>query len=117
MSFRVWGLGFGLWAERDTHRDGALTGRRGRLHHEGRVQVSVRRTVQRTLSCLGEKGQRKAIQSWPRPANKGEWWILPRTSMGQDRVCLAVTMVSEFNAKAVLPGRGKARRRGVNFPN
>jgi hypothetical protein len=38
MGFRVWGLGLGEGGM--THRDGALTGRRGRLPHGGRFRVS-----------------------------------------------------------------------------
>ena len=81
---RLWALGCGLWAKMGTHRDGAATGRRGRLPYGGRVRVAVRRDVQRMRSCLGEKGQRTANQRGKRPVNKGEWGRLPRTSRGQD---------------------------------
>jgi len=53
--------------------------------HGEEVRGSVRRTVLCSVSCLGEKRQRDANQRWKRPVDKGEWGMLPRTSMGQDR--------------------------------
>jgi len=76
--------GAGRGAKRGTHRDGAATGRRGRLPYGGGVRVSGWRTVQRTRSYLGEKGQRNAEKRGKRTANKAEWGRLPRTSRGQD---------------------------------
>ena len=82
---RLWALGCGLWAKMGTHRDGAATGRRGRLPYGEAVRVSAWRTVLCSVSCLGEKGQCNGNKRWKGPANKGEWGMLPRTSMGQDR--------------------------------
>ena len=102
---RLWALGCGLWAKMGTHRDGAATGRRGRLPYGEAVRVSAWRTVLCSVSCLGEKGQRNGNKRWKGPANKREWGMLPRTSMGQDRfltgrtakAALTTFITGEFN--------------------